>query len=131
MYEITVESGFCAAHAIRLAGAHEPLHGHDWRVRVTVAADDLDGDGLVCDFHLVERALGDVLGPLHNRPLNDTPPFDSINPTAEHIARHIGDRLTSSLGESLPAGARLAAIEVTEAPGCRAVYRPPAWDHRS
>ncbi|RMH26443.1 MAG: 6-carboxytetrahydropterin synthase [Planctomycetota bacterium] len=124
MFEISVESVFSAAHAIRVAGAHEPLHGHDWRVRVTIAADRLDDDGLVCDFHLIERALGDVVGPLRNRPLNETPPFDRLNPTAEHVAWHIGRRLIEALADALPAHTRLGAVEVTEAPGCAAVFRP-------
>ncbi len=43
MHEITVSRQFTAAHALRLAdGTREPVHEHDWDVRVTVAADELD-----------------------------------------------------------------------------------------
>lgn len=120
MYELSVQHEFCAAHAITMAGEREPMHGHNWRVHVVVAGHDLDGDGLLCDFHIVERALDQIIGPWHNGNLNDTPPFDRVNPTAEQIARHIADALTPSI----PAPARLASVSITEAPGCEATYRP-------
>ena len=51
-FEITVVREFAAAHQIRLLdGSLEPLHGHNWRLSVTVAADKLDGIGTVMDFH--------------------------------------------------------------------------------
>jgi len=120
MFELRVESEFCAAHAIVVGGQREPIHGHNWRVTVVVAADQLDADGLVCDFHDVERRLNDILAPLNNSNVNDTPPFDQRNPTAELIAQHIGD----SIAAELPARVRLVSATVTEAPGCAATYRP-------
>ena len=120
MFELRVRRKFSAAHAIRMAGQVEPLHGHDWRVSVRVRGEKLDGDGLLCDFHALERAVDEVIAPLHNRSLNQTPPFDRTNPTAELVARHIGD----ALSPRLPAGARLHSVVVGEAPGCDAVYRP-------
>lgn len=124
VFELIVQAEFAAAHAIRMGGRLEPLHGHNWRVRVTVAADRLDDDGLVCDFHLLQSHVHDAVGPLDNSTLNDIPPFDRVNPTAERVAQHIADRLSESLAGALPAGARVAAVEVTEAPGCAAFYRP-------
>lgn len=124
MFEISVQTEFAAAHAISIAGRPEPLHGHNWRVTAVISADSLDADGLVCDFHEVERALGDIIGPLRNANMNDTPPFDRVNPTAERIAEHVGERLSELLAGALPACARVESVEVTEAPGCAAVYRP-------
>lgn len=120
VFELRIQREFCAAHAIVMQGQREPVHGHNWHVEVTIAGPSLDDDGLLCDFHMIERALDRVIDPLHNRDLNATPPFDAINPTAEHIAQHIGE----SLAPSLPKGVSLASVSVTEAPGCRAVYRP-------
>ncbi len=124
MFEISVITEFSAAHAISIAGRTEPLHGHNWRVTAAIVADSLDADGLVCDFHAVERSLRDILGPFNNANLNETPPFDQVNPTAEQIALHIGERLSELLAGALPAGARVGSVEVTEAPGCAAIYRP-------
>ncbi len=123
MFEITVESEFCAAHALLISGIREARHGHNFRVRVTVAGEHLDSDGLLCDFHLVKEVLGEILAPLSNVDLNDTPPFDRINPSAEAIAQHIGDTMAERLDEGLEPHARLNRVEVTETTGCWATYR--------
>ena len=93
MYELTVEREFCAAHAIMIGGRLEPLHGHNWRVRITVIGEELDANGLLCDFHAIESRLDRIIAPLHNGNLNATPPFDQINPTAENIAAWIFNQL--------------------------------------
>lgn len=121
VYEVSVDREFCAAHAIVIAGRREAVHGHNWRVTVTVTGDELDGDGLLCDFHAIERSVDGILAPLHNADLNATPPFDRVNPTAEHVARHIAE----GVARDLPAGVAVQSVRVTEAPGCAAVYRMP------
>lgn len=125
MFELQVEAEFAAAHAITIAGRLEPLHGHNWRVRVGVTGESLDADGLLCDFHLVESHLRDVVGVFHNRNLNETAPFDRMNPTAENVAKHIAQTLESNLRPQLPHAVRIAWASVTEAPGCTAIFRTP------
>jgi len=120
MFELTVTCEFCAAHAIVIRGDREPVHGHNWRVRLTVSGGTLDADGLLCDFHLVERLLRETVAPFENGDFNATAPFDEVNPTAEHIARHIAE----AVGDGLPAGVRVTRCAITEAPGCEAVYLP-------
>ncbi len=120
MFEISVETEFSAAHALLIDGRREPLHGHNWHVTATVAGPDLDRDGLLCDFHAVERALREITARFQNANLNDLPPFAAgLNPSAENVARHIAERLAA-----LPVGARLESVRVTEARGCAATYRP-------
>ncbi len=119
-----MQADFAAAHALVIAGAREPIHGHNWHVTATLAGATLDADGLLCDFHTVEHTLREIVGPWHNRNLNDLAPFDRVNPSAEHVARHIADTLEVRLGVSLAALARIASVSVTEAPGCLATYRP-------
>ena len=121
MYELTVEAVFAAAHAIVIRGEREPVHGHNWHVTVAVRGAELDEDGLVVDFHEVERALREVTGRFANRNLNEISPFDEVNPTAEQVARHIGEAMrerVAGLG-----GAELAWVRVTEAPGCAVTWR--------
>lgn len=122
-YELTIDAEFCAAHAIVIRGRREPVHGHNWHVTVTVAGHRLDEDGLLCDFHVIEQALHALVARFHNRDLNSTPPFDRMNPTAELIAAHLGESLTAALRSDLPAGVRIAAVRITEAPGCAATWR--------
>jgi 6-pyruvoyltetrahydropterin/6-carboxytetrahydropterin synthase len=128
MYELEVSAEFCAAHAIVIAGAREPVHGHNWRVTLTVVGPTLDADGLLCDFHAVGAALSEVTGCFANADLNATAPFDRVNPTAELVARHIAGAVSSRLAGVLPAEARVSACRVTEAPGCAATYRPGPHD---
>lgn len=123
MYEIEVEDEFCAAHALTIGGAVEPLHGHNWRVRVVIAGETLDGDGLLCDFHTVGSVLSEILGRMNNGHLNELPPFDRINPSAEAVARYIGEELSSRLDGSLAPHAWVSSVRVTEAAGCAATYR--------
>lgn len=127
MYELSVERDFCAAHAIMIRGEREPVHGHTWRVRIEVAGAALDADGLLCDFHEIERSLDAILAPFRDRHLNEIPPFDARNPTAELVARFIGDAIVAVL----PTGVRLVRSSVTEAPGCIAAWRPDAGGERN
>lgn len=123
MFEINVDAEFCAAHALLIQGVRETVHGHNWRVTVTVAGSKLDDDLLLIDFHVVEVELGKILDPFRNADLNKTPPFDGINPSAEAVARHIGDTLNGRLPGG-PDRPRVVGVRVTEAPGCSVVYRP-------
>src|SRR5688572_12069423 len=118
-FDISTTREFSAAHQLRLYdGSLEPLHGHNWRVRVTVASPTLDSIGVVMDFHQLERLVDELTVPMHNRHLNDLPPFAQLNPSAENVALHIGRAL------KLPPSVRLARVEVWETPANRAVYHP-------
>lgn len=124
MYELTIESVFSAAHAIVIAGQREPIHGHDWHVTACIAGPNLDADGLLVDFHAVEAALHAILLPFRNANLNDTPPFNRTNPTAENVAAYIASSLDARLPRpQLDNPPRVAWVRVTEAHGCAATYR--------
>jgi len=124
-YALEVECEFAAAHAIVLMGERERLHGHNWRVAVSVAGDRLDGEELLCDFHAVERMLDGIVAPFRDGNLNETAPFDRVNPTAEAVARHVAAELSSRLCRNIPS-VHLEWVRVTEAPRCTAVVRLPA-----
>jgi len=118
-FEISITRQFAAAHQLRLDdGRLEELHGHNWKVRVTVGAPRLDPGGVVMDFHELERRVDAVIGRLHNRHLNDLPAFARTNPSAENVAAHVAEAVV------LPAGVELCSVEVWETETCRAVFRP-------
>jgi 6-pyruvoyltetrahydropterin/6-carboxytetrahydropterin synthase len=121
MYLVRIERTFSAAHAIEIRGAREHLHGHDWGVSLSLAGASLDGDGLLVDFHEMESSLDKVVGRFRNRNLNEVPPFDRINPTAELVAQFIA----VSMEPHLPAGVHVHSVSVREAPGCTATYFSP------
>lgn len=137
MFELSVRGEFCAAHGLVINGQPEPLHGHNWRVTAVVTGRRLDQHGLLCDFHLIERALHAIVAPWNNQNLNELPPFHTRgealhNPSAENVAAHIADELSRALAGTLPPGVHVASVSVTEAPGCVATYRlPPPPPSRS
>ena len=125
MYEIIVETTFAAAHAIRLSETVvEPVHGHNWPLKVTVASDELDSIETVMDFHILETTINGLIEKVHNRHLNEVKPFGvekgDINPTAERVAWWFG----SEVAKTLPKGVRMVSASVGEAPGCTAIWRP-------
>jgi 6-pyruvoyltetrahydropterin/6-carboxytetrahydropterin synthase len=120
-FEISTTREFAAAHQLRLYdGSLEPLHGHNWRVRVTVGSDKLDAIGVVMDFHELARLVDEMVQPMHNRNLNDLPGFADLNPSAENVALHIG----RFVARRLPQTVRLLCVEVWETADCRATYSP-------
>ena len=121
MYEVMIEEEFSAAHALRgYRGKCENMHGHNWKVQVVVAGKTLDRNGLLCDFHVIERDIDAVIARFNNADLNATPPFDRINPTAERVAEHIGEEVR----RKLPARVKMRRTTVSEAPGCKASFVP-------
>ena len=122
MYTITVTHEFCAAHTLTIAGAQEPLHGHNFVTKATIIGDTLDADGLLCDFHTVQDILIEICNPFTNQNFNEITPFDTTNPSAELIAKHIADELADRLDDALAPNARVHSVSITEAPGCVATY---------
>jgi 6-pyruvoyltetrahydropterin/6-carboxytetrahydropterin synthase len=122
MYDITVEGEFDAAHALRgYQGKCERLHGHRFRVAVTIQTKELNEIGLAYDFTVLKKHLGEVVGRLDHTSLNETPPFDRINPSSENIASTVYNEVKARLGM---APVRLTKVEVWESPTSRAEYRP-------
>ena len=121
MYELTVKAHFDAAHALRdYPGECANLHGHTWDVEATVAGEVLDDIDIVYDFKQLKADLGAVLEPLDHGFLNEVPPFDTLSPTAENLARVLFELLESRVGPQV----RVKEIAVWESPVARIVYRP-------
>ncbi len=100
MFTIFKDFKFAAAHFIRgHTGGCENLHGHNYRVRVHVAAERLDGLGMVIDFAALKAALDEVLGPFDHRVINDIPPFDERNTTAELFSEFVYEQLSERLND--------------------------------
>ena len=89
-----VEDVFAAAHRlVNYCGRCENLHGHNWRVQVFVAGEQLDKDGLLIDFTVLKDRLKDILDELDHNYLNDVAALEGKNPTSENIAAYIFFRL--------------------------------------
>ena len=123
MFEVSVEQTFAAGHALRnYQGKCENVHGHNYRVRVTIQGEQLDANGLLVDFVDIKRLMGGAIEYLDHRFINDLEPFDTINPSAENIAKYFYDRLNAGLKNELPV--RISEIRVWETDTSSAVYRP-------
>lgn len=120
-YELLVRAEFSAAHNLRAyKGKCERLHGHNWRVDLALAGDDLNAEGMLLDFVEAKRILRKVIEPFDHAYLNETPPFDRLNPSSENLARVIAEAVAAQL----PAGIRVAGVTTWESERCGATYRP-------
>ncbi|MBF0619888.1 MAG: 6-carboxytetrahydropterin synthase QueD [Candidatus Omnitrophica bacterium] len=90
MFELTVRADFSSAHFLRdYEGKCRNLHGHTWKVAVTVAGHTLDNIGVMADFVVLKAHLDAILNRLDHACLNDLEFFKVNNPTAENLARFI------------------------------------------
>jgi 6-pyruvoyltetrahydropterin/6-carboxytetrahydropterin synthase len=121
MFEVSVEQTFAAGHALRnYHGKCENVHGHNYKVRITVAGEQLDDTGLLVDFLEVKRLMGAVIDYLDHRFINDLAPFDLINPSAENIAKYFYDRVSTGFSGG---GVRISEVKVWETDSSSATYR--------
>jgi len=98
MYVIKVLSHFSGAHRLRhLHGKCESLHGHNWKIEVSVASDRLGKEGIVIDFGILKGKVEKVLKTLDHTFLNDLPSFSKEEPSSENIAKYIYERLEKDL----------------------------------
>ena len=120
MYEVIVKTGFSAAHQLRYHdGKYENLHGHNWTAIVTVETKDLDAIGLGIDFVMLKKKVKEILNCLDYKNINEVPPFDSKNPSAENIAQWLFTKLGSQINTE---NIRLKRIEIKEFDDCGAAY---------
>ena len=121
MYELTVRDHFDAAHTLRgYQGECSRLHGHTWDVDVTIAGERLDGVGIVYDFKRLKADLHRILEDYDHAFLDEVPPFDEMNATAENLARVVFENLS----QGLEASVRLVEVSVWESPVAKLSYRP-------
>ncbi len=90
MYELTIGGDFAAAHFLQgYDGSCKDLHGHTWKLEVTIQAEATNDIGLVMDFKELRAKLNAFLKELDHGCLNDLPVFQAKNPTTENLAQYI------------------------------------------
>jgi len=120
MYDVTIKTGFSAAHQLRLYdGKYENLHGHNWTAQVTVEADELNPIGVGIDFVELKEMVDRILSRLDYQNINEISPFDKENPSAENIARWLFLELKTQIDTE---STRVKRVEVCEMEGCGASY---------
>ena len=120
MYELTIETGFASAHQLRgYKGKCEKLHGHNWKVQISVTAERLNEIDLAIDFHDLKRIANDVISPLDHAFLNDIFPFTEKNPSSENIAKWIYETMKKKINDD---NIRVSAVTVWESDTASASY---------
>lgn len=100
MFEIEIERCFSAAHQLRgYNGNCSNLHGHNYRVTVTVRSNELDRIGIALDFRKLKQELDSLLEEYDHRNLSELPEFQEINPSSEVLARTIYRRMGEKMNE--------------------------------
>lgn len=108
MYTAITTFWVSAAHQLKLSydSPCENLHGHNWKITVTLTAKELDENGMVMDFKHIKNKIHNSLD--HNV-INDV---IKVNPTAENMAKWIVDTL----------GEKCVSAKVQETEGNVAIY---------
>ncbi len=124
MFEVSVDYSFAAGHALRgYKGKCENVHGHNYRVRVTVAGEQLNSTGLLMDFVDMRTAIKAVVDRLDHRFLNDVTPFDQLNPSAENLAKYFCEEIGPRIRDR---GLRVQCVTIWETDLTSVTYRPDA-----
>jgi 6-pyruvoyltetrahydropterin/6-carboxytetrahydropterin synthase len=122
MFEVSVEQTFAAGHALRdYRGKCENVHGHNYRVLVTIQGPELDSIGLLVDFVELKKLMNTVIDRLDHQFINDLAPFDAINPSAENMAKYFYEEIAAGLGVS---PVRVSEVKLWETDTASATYRP-------
>ncbi len=126
MYRIFKDFTFAAGHSIRgHTGGCENLHGHNYRVRIHVRSERLDDLGMVLDFAELKSIAAQILEPFDHRVINDIPPFDEVNTTAELFSEYVFRRVEEHLeGRGDDRGVEVERVEVWENDTSCAVFGP-------
>jgi len=120
MYELTIETRFAAAHQLRgYKGRCENLHGHNWKVQVSVGSDRLNDIGLAIDFGELKAMTKEVVSTLDHGMLNEIFPFTEINPSSENIAKWIFESLKKRVDRD---NLELSSVTVWESETASATY---------
>jgi len=122
MYEVTIIKSFSAAHLLaEIGGKCEELHGHNFKVEVTVAAKELNPNGLLIDFRFLKKVLDEILENIDHKYLNTLTSFTGMNPSAENIAKYICEKMDLKVKM---AGVNMVRVKIWESENAAVTYIP-------
>jgi len=97
MYELKVVTHFAAAHQLKMVAKKcENLHGHNWKIEICIAGENLNEAGVLIDFGELKQHVSIIMAKLDHKFLNELDDFsDDYPPSSENIAHHIAKTLQS------------------------------------
>ena len=123
MYELKVITRFAAAHQLKMVTEKcENLHGHNWRVELFVAGEELDDSGVLLDFGVIKKHLAEIIDSLDHKFLNELPAFANPNPSSEFIAKYVCGSFNERIKDC--DGIYASRVNVWESDDACASYRP-------
>jgi len=119
MFELIIETDFSAAHNLReYKGQCERLHGHNWKLQVSLISEKLDNLGMVMDFRDAKKRIEEIIKKYDHTYLNEIEDFKIKNPTTENISQIIYAELINNL----PPGVKVGKVTTWESERCGASY---------
>ena len=99
-FEVMIERNFSSAHQLRgYKGKCENLHGHNYKIEIYARGSELDNIGLLVDFVELKAAADEIVQYLDHRNINELPPFDELQPSAENLAKYILERIATRVDD--------------------------------
>ena len=121
MYTVSARAHYDAAHFLRnYHGKCENLHGHRYVVEAAVRTPHLNDAGIAFDFVDLKRHLRAIAERLDHRLINEVPPFDEWETSAENQARYFFEELEKLMPPEI--AEHLAFTRVWETPEQCAQY---------
>ena len=103
-YELTVTRDFVAQHFLTVPdpGPEGEVHSHHFTAELRFSGPELGAYGYLVNIDDVEAILDDLEARYRDALLNDLPEFSGLNPSVEHFARIVCDRVESALDDPTP-----------------------------
>ncbi len=124
MYYLSIEESFSSAHQLKnYQGKCENLHGHNWRIILTVKGERLNDIGLLIDFHELKDILQSILQELDHTNLNALPYFKEQNPSSENIAAYLFEKIIICLKKNGHSQTSVESVTVYESATSSCTYK--------
>jgi len=122
MYTLTVEETFAAAHQLRgYQGKCENMHGHTWKVALSITGDGLNNIGLLVDFQEIKAVLREITAMFDHKNINELTPFDLINPSSENLSKFFYDEAVRRFAAKTST-LKVGSVTVWESPTAYCTY---------
>jgi 6-pyruvoyltetrahydropterin/6-carboxytetrahydropterin synthase len=113
-YDLEMDTYFQARHYVRIAGTAGPIHEHTFRLQISCCHHHLSTDEHVTiGYREVRAAMIRTVSAYDGCLLNELPPFQHVQPTAEVLSHLLYLQLRAMLK---PKGVKLTKVTLWESP---------------
>jgi 6-pyruvoyltetrahydropterin/6-carboxytetrahydropterin synthase len=113
-YDLVMDTYFQARHYVCIAGSNGPIHEHTFRLQINCSHSQLHNDEHVTiGYREVRAVLIRTVSAYDGCLLNDLPPFQYVQPTAEVLSHLLYLQVRAMLQ---PKGVKLVKVTLWESP---------------